>query len=100
MQAATKTVVMAKVNKDKHTRIIPLAVFSRQEQAAPFGRAVRDAVKAADEVRLTGLVIDSGVPAADFIGADVKLSVSVLRYCPTVETAEDDPFAEEPPPAK
>jgi hypothetical protein len=100
MIASSKAVVMAKVTKDKHTRILPLAVFSRSEQCAPFGRAVRDAVKAADEVTLTGLILDTGVPASEFIGADVKLSVSTLRYCPTLATVEDDPFADDPPPAK
>jgi hypothetical protein len=99
MQASSKAVVMAKVSKDKHVRLIPLAVFSRAEQCAPYGRAVRDAIKAGDEMALTGLILDSGVPASDFIGADVKLSVAVLRYCPTTATVEDDPFADEASPA-
>jgi hypothetical protein len=30
----------------------------------------------------------------------VKLSVSTLRYCSTLGAVEDDPFADDPPPAQ
>ena len=98
MIANSKTVVMAKVTNGKSVRIAPLAVFARSEQAAPYGRAVRDAVKAGDEVKLTGLILEAGIPANEFIGADVKLSAVSLRYCPTVGAEADDPFADDAPP--
>lgn len=94
MRANTKTVVMATITKDKKTRVVPVAIFARAEQAVPFGRALRDAVKAGDEVRVTGLAFDTGIPATEWIDANLRLSVSTLRYCPLVEIAEDDPFAE------
>lgn len=95
MRANNKTVVMARITKDRKSRIIPVAVFARREQAAPFGRLLRDAVKAGNEVDITGLTIGTGIPGAEWVGADVVLSVATLPYCPTVDVPADDPFAEE-----
>jgi hypothetical protein len=100
MRAIQKSVVMIKVTKEKSTRIIPVAVFARPEDAVPFGRAIRDAHAAADEVKLTGLVMGGGVPAAEYIGATIKLSVVTLPYAPEISVAADDPFADDEPPAK
>lgn len=98
MRANNKSVVMVKLSKDKSVRIIPVAVFAQPNDAIPFGRAIRDAHKEANEVKLTGLVIGGGVPAAEYIGATIKLSVVTLPYAPEFAAETDDPFADDESP--
>jgi hypothetical protein len=100
MRAIQKSVVIIRLTKDKSVRQIPLAVFAQPTDAIPYGRAIRDAHKAGDEITLTGLVMGGGVPAADYIGGTIKLSVVTLPYAPEYSVATDDPFADDEPPAK